>query len=96
MSEIVRLAPPTETFGHVPLRINEGYCGGCNVCGSREEMVICARCRILVNVNAYTGRQPAWSFEEVQWPCGTAVVLNLVDEWGELRAQFRPVAAVTS
>lgn len=41
---IVRTPPPTETFGHEPTWINAGACGGCEVCGDREEQYVCARC----------------------------------------------------
>lgn len=33
-----------DDFGHVPLLIHGGKCGGCEVCGDVEEQLICARC----------------------------------------------------
>lgn len=62
-----------ETFGHVPVWINAGYCGGCEGCGSVEEREVCARCVRIVRETD----QP-WGRDLVDWPCMSAVVLGLV------------------
>ena len=35
---------PDPDFGHRPVWINVGYCGGCDTCGNREETEVCVRC----------------------------------------------------
>lgn len=63
--------PSAETFGHEPVWINAGYCGGCERCGSREEREVCARCR---QWDIYGYSREA----SVRWPCTSAIVLGLV------------------
>ena len=62
-----------ETFGHKPVWINEGYCGGCERCGDLEEREVCARCARIIPMSP-----GPWLQDSVDWPCTSAVVLGLV------------------
>lgn len=76
---VVRMPPAVETFGHIPVWINVGMCGGCEICGDREEQEICARC--------YRRGCPALNYP-VPWPCGTARILNIIGEDDQLIEPF--------
>lgn len=76
---VVRMPAAAETFGHIPAWINVGMCGGCEVCGDREEQEICARC--------FRPRRRALP-APVPWPCGTARILNIVGEDDQLIEPF--------
>jgi hypothetical protein len=63
----------TETFGHQPVWINDGYCGGCERCGDTEEREVCVRCLRMIPMDS-----GPWRRDSVDWPCTSAVVLGLV------------------
>lgn len=81
--------PAAQDFGHRPLLINEGMCGGCEVCGDAEEQEICARCfpvtydagwALVLDPVAgeMVSRLCRWpTYDTVRWPCASAVVLGL-------------------
>lgn len=62
----------TETFGHEPVWIDEGYCGSCERCGNTEEREVCARCSVLIPMSP-----GPWKRDSVNWPCTSALVLGI-------------------
>lgn len=58
-------------FGHAPVWVNAGYCGGCPECGDWEEGMVCARCVIPAGYKLAGYLAP--------WPCATARVLGIAD-----------------
>jgi hypothetical protein len=95
LAHIHQFAPAANDFGHRPILINQGMCGGCERCPD-EEREVCARCHTVTREwglvwqfdenDEPTSLVPGWNYEghTTDWPCSTAVVLGLADMDGEL------------
>lgn len=78
----LREMPEAEDFGHEPIAVNQGMCGGCDTCGDAYETEICARCYTIERFRSrFTGEMSTLR-NGVEWPCTSAIVLGLVHRNG--------------